>query len=124
MYVSGLDWLDLEAKKKYKIPFAKLTAEQADAILKPWLQTWMNDHPPSEVHADFVNIAHNDIRTATINSKAWSDTTSAGAQERTPVALYWSPIEPDVYDGIGSRNVPLHVIAAPKSTHQMPAYPR
>jgi hypothetical protein len=97
MYQGGLDWLDAESKKKYSQPFAKLDAVQADALLKPWLRTWMSDHPPLEKHADFVNVAHADIRAATVNSKPWSDAPPEGAQERTQVALYWYPIEPDPY---------------------------
>ena len=71
VYSEGLDWLDAEAKKKFNVEFAKLSDAQADELLKPWLRTWMNDHPPTEKHADFINIAHDDIRTATVNSKAW-----------------------------------------------------
>jgi len=97
MYQGGLDWLDGEAKKKYSKPFAQLDAERADTLLKPWLRTWMSDHPPTEKHADFVNVAHADIRAASINSKPWSDAPTAGAQEKTQVALYWYPIEPDPY---------------------------
>ena len=97
MYQGGLDWLDGESKKKYSKPFAQLDATQADGVLKPWLRTWMSDHPPLEKHADFVNVAHADIRAATVNSKPWSDAPAEGAQERTQVALYWYPIEPDPY---------------------------
>jgi hypothetical protein len=97
MYQGGLDWLDAEAKKRYSQPFAKLDAAQTDALLKPWLRTWMSDHPPLEKHADFVNVAHAEIRAATVNSKPWSDAPATGAQERTQVALYWYPIEPDPY---------------------------
>ncbi len=80
MYTSGLNWLDSESQKRYKKAFAKLEDREADAMLKPWLRTWMSDHPPTELHADFINIAHEDIRTATLNSKAWSDAPSADAQ--------------------------------------------
>jgi len=97
MYQGGLDWLDGEAKKKYSKAFAQLDATEADTLLKPWLRTWMSDHPPTEKHADFVNVAHADIRAASINSKPWSDAPAAGAQEKTQVALYWYPIEPDPY---------------------------
>lgn len=97
MYQGGLDWLDAEAKKKYAQPFSKLDPPQVDALLKPWLRTWMSDHPPLEKHADFVNVAHADIRAATVNSKPWSDAPAEGAQEKTQVALYWYPIEPDPY---------------------------
>ena len=97
MYQGGLDWLDAEAKKQFSTPFAQLETSQADRILQPWIRTWMPDHPPVEAHAGFINIAHADIRAATVNSKAWSDTPSSPALESTPVGLYWYPIEPDIY---------------------------
>lgn len=110
LYQHGLDWLDAEAQKQFSAPFAHLEAAQADHILKPWLRTWMTDHPPTELHADFINIAHEDIRAATIHSKAWSEAPASGAQESTPVGLYWSPIEPDI---VGMR----HVSRASKVPH-------
>jgi len=113
MYRGGLDWLDSEAKKKFSLPFSRLNAEQAEVILKPWLRTWMSDHPPLEKHADFVNVAHADIRAAAINSKPWSDAPAAGAQEKTQVGLYWYPIEPDLY---GDRTKAMQVPQAKKGS--------
>ena len=125
VYSEGLDWLDAEAKTEFNVEFAKLSDAQADTVLKPWLRTWMNDHPPDEKHADFVNIAHDDIRTATVNSKAWFAAPQVGAEPRTEEELYWSPIEPDISleraDGAG---VPPHVQAMPKAGHPVPSYPR
>jgi hypothetical protein len=121
MYSEGLDWLDAEAKKQFNLSFANLNDAQADALLKPWLRTWISDHPPEETHADFINIAHDDIRTATINSKAWFLVPEVGAEPRTTEELYWSPIEPDISN---RANVPPHVQAAPKSGHPMPSYSR
>lgn len=97
MYRDGLDWLDAEAKKRFSVPFAQLETTQADSILQPWMRAWMSDHPPMEAHADFINIAHADIRTATVNSKVWNDAPASPALEATPVGLYWYPIEPDIY---------------------------
>jgi hypothetical protein len=96
MYRSGLDRLNAEAHKQFGIPFAQVNAQQADALLRPWLRTWMVDHPPAEPFARFINVAHEDIRTATMNSQLWSiAATSAG--ERAPgIGWYWSPIDPDI----------------------------
>jgi hypothetical protein len=124
-YTVGLNWLDSESQSRYGKAFAKVDDGQADAILKPWLRTWMSDHPPTELHADFVNIAHEDIRTATVNSKAWSEVPSVGALASTETGLYWYPIEPDIYEAnSGLSPAPLHVIATPKATHSIPSYPR
>jgi hypothetical protein len=125
VYAKGLDWLDAEAKKKFNTEFAKLDDQQAADLLKPWLRSWIMDHPPTEEHADFVNIAHDDIRTATVNSKAWAMVPQVGAEPRTEEELYWSPIQPDMESvRAGCANIPPHVQAAPKSGHPLPTYPR
>lgn len=121
LYTGGLTWLETQSMAKYKMSFAKLSDEQADALLKPWLRTWMSDHPPTEPHADFINIAHDEIRTATANSKAWS----LVAEARTPSGLYWYPIQPDLRGvSAASAHVQPHVQAVPKTAHPMPTYPR
>jgi len=62
---------------------------------------------------------------ATINSKAWSDAPSAGAQAATETGLYWYPIEPDVFEGGPAfPRTPPHVIDAPRAAHIIPAYSR
>jgi gluconate 2-dehydrogenase subunit 3-like protein len=124
VYAGGLDWLEQTAQAKYKTAFAHLDDTQAGDLLKPWLRTWMNDHPPAESHADFINIAHDDIRSATINSKAWSEVPSVGAEESTEIALFWSPIEPDPFERAECEQIPPHVQAAPRLAHTMPSYPR
>jgi hypothetical protein len=120
VYIDGLNWLDTESQSRYKKPFAKLDDLQTDALLKPWLRTWMTDHPPTEPHANFINIAHDDIRMATLNSKIWNDS----AQDSAPSGLYWYPIEPDVYACSDCSRIPPHVLAAPKAAHAIPSYPR
>jgi hypothetical protein len=96
MYRSGLDRLDAEARQHFSISFEAVNAAQADQLLRPWLRTWISDHPPSEPYAHFINIAHSDIRTATINSEAWSAAATAAGQEAPDVGLYWFPIDPDI----------------------------
>jgi hypothetical protein len=124
-YADGLKWLDAESKKRFSAEFAKLTDDQAGELLKPLLRTWMNDHPPTEQGVEFINVAHDDIRTATVNSKAWFVVPEVGAEPRTADELFWSPIEPDIsLERAGCADVPPHVRAVPKAQHPMPAYPR
>jgi hypothetical protein len=93
MYQSGLDRLNAEAKQHFGVAFSTLEKSQADQLIRPWLRTWMTDHPPTEPYARFINIAHSDIRTATINSQAWSD-----AIKKAPdMELYWFPVDPDIH---------------------------
>ena len=96
MYVDGLNWLDQEARDKFGVPFDAVDEKQADALIRPWLRTWMTDHPPQEQHAHFINVAHSDIRTATLNSEAWHKADSAEGKQPTGVGLYWYPVDPDV----------------------------
>ncbi len=125
VYTGGLGWLNLEAQRRFRKPFAQLDDAQIESIVKPVMQTWMSDHPPTEPHSGFATIALEDIRRATMNSKAWSD--SYEGKMRPPVerGLYWTPIEPDMR-GLGavSARLPLHVVDAPKATHTIPSYPR
>jgi hypothetical protein len=114
MYRSGLDRLDAEAKQHFAIAFEGVSTVQADQLIRPWLRTWMTDHPPTEPYAHFINLAHADIRTATVNSQAWSEAASA-AEQRTPsVGLYWYPVDPDLRRQAAS---PIHRLAP----HQRPS---
>jgi Gluconate 2-dehydrogenase subunit 3 len=125
LYTSGLNWLELESQTKYKKPFARLDDDQAGAILKPWLRTWMSDHPPTETHADFINIAHDDIRTATVNSKMWNEASSSGAKASASDGLYWYPVDPSLDALTSDRKItPSTIVATPKNAHSMPMYQR
>jgi Gluconate 2-dehydrogenase subunit 3 len=96
MYQSGLDRLDSEAKHHFGVSFAVVDSAQAEQLLRPWLRTWMTDHPPTDPYAHFINVAHSDIRTATINSQAWSEAASTAGQDEADVGLYWFPVDPDI----------------------------
>lgn len=126
VYAGGLDWLESEAQKKFNANFAKLDEAQVDALLKPWLRTWMNDHPPVEAHADFINIARDEIRIATVNSRPWYEATPRpSGPDPYNSSLYWFPIQPDIaYQSADCSKLPPHVQAVPKSNHPIPSYPR
>jgi hypothetical protein len=94
MYLHGLDWLDAQAHGKFSVAFAKTSDAQAEALIKPWLRTWMSDFPPKEINARFINIAHHEIREATANSQAWNDAKSAASGEPAGLDLYWFPVDP------------------------------
>jgi len=96
LYNSGLDRLDVDCRKQFNIPFVKADAKQADALIRPNLKGWMNDHPPRESQARFINLVHRDIRTATINSPAWATAAEASGDRSPGVGLYWAPIDPGI----------------------------
>jgi hypothetical protein len=96
MYRDGLDRLDNEARQKFGVPFAGVTGQQADALIRPRLQPWMTDHPPKDPYERFINLAHSDIRTATINSKPWSESLPSDEDREMEEGLYWYPVDPDM----------------------------
>jgi hypothetical protein len=96
MYQSGLDRLNAEAKSHFGVAFAEVKKSQADQLLQPWMKTWMTDHPPTEPYAHFINVVHSDIRTATINSEAWSKAAAAAGEKSEGVGMYWFPVDPDI----------------------------
>jgi len=117
MYQSGLDWLNAEAEAKYFLPFAKTNNAQADALIRPWLRAWMTDHPPTEHHARFINLAHSDIRTATVNSQAWSEASQAAGQTASGFDLYWYPVDPDVHRETRTPMRPSGQSSSPQEGH-------
>jgi hypothetical protein len=94
MYVTGLQKLDADAHQKFSSAFAEASPAQADAVVRPWLRAWLSDHPPTEPHARFINLAHQDIRRATENSQAWNDAKSAADGRPAGLDLYWYPVDP------------------------------
>jgi hypothetical protein len=93
-YNEGLDKLNADSMKQFKVAFEKTDARQADALIKPYLKGWMNDHPPKAGHERFITLAHRDIRQATTNSPAWAAAAEASGERSPGVGLYWNPIEP------------------------------
>lgn len=102
MYRAGLDRLDKEANQRFGVTFAQASSEQADKLLRPLMGVWgigdhpPADHPPSEPFMRFINIAHQDIRTATINSQIWSEAAVASGERAPGVDSYWPPIDPHI----------------------------
>jgi hypothetical protein len=95
-YQSGLDRLEAEARQKFGVAFAAVSAVQADQIIRPWLRAWMPDQLPSAGFEHFINLAHNDIRFATINSQGWSEADVAAGNLVTTLEPYWYPVDPDM----------------------------
>ncbi len=96
MYTSGLDRLEKEAHGRFGVAFAKVSDEQADQLIKPWLRAWMDDHPPTEPYERFMSLAHLDVRTATVNSQATADVARKAGLQPPVVELYWYPVDPDI----------------------------
>ncbi|HEY2860694.1 MAG TPA: gluconate 2-dehydrogenase subunit 3 family protein [Terracidiphilus sp.] len=96
MYVTGLERLENEAQKRFLKSFAALGPDQADVLLAPALAPWMADHPPRDSFQRFINVVHQDIRTATMNSAAWNAAATAAGERAPGVGSYWKPIDPRI----------------------------
>jgi hypothetical protein len=101
LYRHGLDGLNAAAHKKFNQSFAALDSTQADAIIRPLLavRLWPEDMPDDPMK-HFIAQAHQDLRTATTNSREWAiaSTGSTGGRRgfNQAIGLYWSPIDPVV----------------------------
>jgi hypothetical protein len=98
VYLHGLDWLNDESQRRFHTDFSATTIEQADSLVRPHLRTWMMDHPPVEPVADFINIAHEEMRIATYNSPAWTEAAQAAGRKANETGLFWMPVQPDLYN--------------------------
>jgi hypothetical protein len=95
-YRSGLDRLDTEAMQKFAVHFESASEAEVDEIIRPWLRAWMPDHLPPEGFDHFINLAHSDIRFATINSQDWNDAEVDAGETGAEPDVYWYPVDPDM----------------------------
>jgi hypothetical protein len=95
LYRNGLDALNAKAKKQFNKSFGDLDAAQCDAVIRPLLVPvpWTHE-PPKDPLQHFMTAVHDDIRTATRNSREWN--TSGG--RRGGGQLFWNAVDP-VYKG-------------------------
>jgi hypothetical protein len=99
LYCKGLDGLNAQSKDKFHKTFSELSASEADAVLRPLLvvRTWPEDFP-SDPLKNFVAQVHDDLRTATVNSREWAEVASKTPHRftrgRRGSGLYWAPIDP------------------------------
>ena len=95
LYRQGLDHLNTEAKMQFGKSFAELNAGQADKVVRPGLLPYVREHPPAAPFPRFIAIAHDDLRTATMNSEAWNVAAVSSGERAPGVGMFWRPIDPD-----------------------------
>jgi Gluconate 2-dehydrogenase subunit 3 len=99
LYRKGLDGLNGQSKDKFQKPFSALSATEADAVLRPLLviRTWPEDFP-SDPLKNFIAQVHDDLRTATVNSREWAEVAGKAPHRftrgRRGSGLYWAPVDP------------------------------
>jgi gluconate 2-dehydrogenase subunit 3-like protein len=98
-YQHGLDTLNAEAKKTFGKPFSSIDNKQADALIRPLLvaRPWPQDLPKDPMKS-FLAQVHEDLRTATTNSREWAAAVAKSGSRftRGGSSLYWAPIDPIV----------------------------
>lgn len=98
-YCEGLDHLEKEAQAKFQKPFGELSAEQAGQIIRPLMtaRPWPHDLP-EDANKSFLAQVHEDLRTATTNSREWAEAAQKSGHRFTRGArtqgFYWEPIDP------------------------------
>jgi hypothetical protein len=103
LYRHGLDGLNAQAKKQFHKSFGELDNTQVDAIVRPLLvaRPWPQELP-SDPMKNFMAQVHEDLRTATANSREWaaaSPSSPSGQRGRgfnRSSGYYWHPIDPVV----------------------------
>jgi hypothetical protein len=99
LYQNGLDSLTAQARKQFDKPFAQLETTQADAILRPLMaiRLWEEDFPSDPLQS-FIAHVHQDLRTATTNSREAAEAAAAAGhvftRGRGTAGFYWKPIDP------------------------------
>ncbi len=96
MYQAGLNRLSEEAKKKCGAPFAEISAEAADKLIREGLTGWIDGFPPADPDMRFMSVVQQDIRMATMNSEAWNAATISAGERPRGGDFYWSAIDPDI----------------------------
>lgn len=99
LYQFGLDSLDSQARDQFQKAFCDLNAQQADRLLRPLLvvRPWAEDFP-SDPLQKFIAQVHDDLRTATMNSREWAAAAEKSGRHFTRrfrgSGYYWRPIDP------------------------------
>jgi hypothetical protein len=101
LYRAGLDGLNAGCYKRYQKHFADLDDSQAAAALKPLMvvRQWPKEMPEDHLQ-HFIAQVHEDLQTATANSREWAAASTGEHSGRRGFnraqGLYWAPIDPVV----------------------------
>ncbi len=99
LYQNGLDTVNAQAQSRFNKPFSEVDAAQASAILRPLMtiRPWPEDLPTDPLK-NFIAQVHDDLRTATRNSREWAAVAEkSGHRFRRGYresGMYWAPIDP------------------------------
>ena len=103
LYRDGLDGLNAQAQRHFDKAFGDLNSPQADAIIRPLLVArFWSKNLPADPMKNFMAQVHDDLRTATANSREWAAAEAASGRRQRgfnrSIGYYWKPIDPVVRD--------------------------
>lgn len=99
LYLIGLDSLEIKSIDTFQKHFSDLDETQAGTILKPLMvvRDWPRDFP-SDPLKHFLAQVQDDLRTATMNSREWTQAMEKSGRLFTrghrTTGHYWAPIDP------------------------------
>ena len=91
LYQHGLDRLNAEAQRRFRVKFADASGTQADALLTPLHSPWTYQGPSDEF-ALFLTTAKEDFLRATVNSREWA-AASTGRRGGSGIGSYWYALD-------------------------------
>lgn len=92
LYGNGLNALNAASWQRYQKPFGELSTAQAAPLLEPLQQPW-TFYPPNDPLAHFLREAKSDIRTATVNSKAYVAASASEGRRFSGMGSYMLPLD-------------------------------
>jgi hypothetical protein len=90
LFREGIAHLEFESHRLYRKPFGHLSAAEADPLLAPLRQPWL-DPTPSDPFARFLLSVKEDALRATVNSRQWA--AAATGRRGSGMGVYWYALD-------------------------------
>jgi len=92
LYRAGLDGLEQRSRSRFGKAFVAVSPADATALLGPLNEPWSHD-PPHDPVTRFLQAAKQDVYTATVNSREYSEQASAGRRSAAGIGQYWYSLD-------------------------------
>jgi hypothetical protein len=92
MYRTGLDGLEQRSRSRFGKAFAALSPGDSATLLASLNEAWAYD-PPRDPVTRFLLAAKQDVYTATVNSREYSEQASAGRRSAAGIGQYWYSLD-------------------------------
>lgn len=92
LYRAGLDGLEQRSRSRFGKGFAALSPADSAPLLAALQEPWTYD-PPRDPVTRFLHAAKQDVHTATVNSREYSEQASAGRRSAAGIGQYWYSLD-------------------------------